>query len=93
MKRIREIKIENFQCRSGYRFPGIILTYEVFGIEQLEPNNVILVNHALTGNSEVTGEGGWWQQIIGHGKLINTDFKTVIAFNFPGNGFAPTNGL
>jgi homoserine O-acetyltransferase len=48
---------------------------------------VVLVNHALTGNSNVAGEKGWWHPIIGEGKVIDMAFFTIIAFNIPGNGF------
>ena len=46
-----------------------------------------MVNHALTGNSSVTGNGGWWQDLIGNKKPIDTNRYTIIAFNIPGNGY------
>ena len=46
-----------------------------------------MVNHALTGNSSICGKDGWWDPIVGKNKLINTEKFTVLAFNFPGNGF------
>jgi len=46
-----------------------------------------LVTHALTGNSKVCGEGGWWNGLIGKGKCIDTNKYTVLAFNIPGNGY------
>jgi homoserine O-acetyltransferase len=48
---------------------------------------VVLVNHALTGNSNVTGKDGWWQDLVGDDKVIDTKLYTVLAFNIPGNGF------
>jgi homoserine O-acetyltransferase len=62
------------------------LFYQVFG-KTIGTAPIVLVNHALTGNSNVAGENGWWNQIIGKDKVINTDFFTIIAFNIPGNGF------
>ncbi|GAA3764438.1 alpha/beta fold hydrolase [Flavobacterium ginsengiterrae] len=47
---------------------------------------IVLVNHALTGNAQVTGENGWWSDLIGDGKTIDTNRFTVLAFNVPGNG-------
>jgi homoserine O-acetyltransferase len=35
----------------------------------------------------VVGENGWWNQVIGKNKTIDTTKVTVIAFNIPGNGF------
>jgi homoserine O-acetyltransferase len=46
-----------------------------------------MVNHALTGNSNVIGEQGWWNDLIGESKTIDTNKYTVLAFNVPGNGY------
>ncbi|MGG5598213.1 alpha/beta fold hydrolase [Myroides sp. DF42-4-2] len=62
------------------------LSYEVFG-QPLHRAPVVVVNHALTGNSTVTGKSGWWKQLIGPGKVIDLHRYTVIAFNIPGNGY------
>ena len=48
---------------------------------------IVLVNHALTGNSNVCGDDGWWTDLIGENKCIDTNSYTVLAFNIPGNGF------
>ncbi|GGE99041.1 homoserine O-acetyltransferase [Flavobacterium limi] len=45
-----------------------------------------MVNHALTGNAQVTGENGWWNDLIGEGKTVDTNKYSVLAFNVPGNG-------
>jgi homoserine O-acetyltransferase len=45
-----------------------------------------MINHALTGNSNVAGDGGWWTSIVGPAKVIDTNLYTVLAFNIPGNG-------
>ena len=52
---------------------------------------MILVNHALTGNSLVTGINGWWSEIIGFEKPIDTKKYSVLCFNIPGNGFNENN--
>ena len=68
-------------------FSGFVpMSFEVFG-PALGEAPVVLVNHALTGNSSVTGENGWWNQLIGDGKCIDTKRFTVLAFNIPGNGY------
>lgn len=46
-----------------------------------------MVNQALTGNSDVGGEKGWWNILIGKGKCIDTERFTIICFNIPGNGY------
>ena len=62
------------------------LSYQLFGCP-LHTAPIVLVNHALTGNSNVSGENGWWSSLIGPKKTIDTNNYTVLAFNIPGNGF------
>ena len=62
------------------------MSYQYFG-KKLGTAPVVLVNHALTGNSNVAGENGWWKDIVGKDKAINTEVYTVLSFNIPGNGF------
>jgi len=76
----------SFTLQSGKVVP-ITLFYQVFG-QPLDKAPVVLVNHSLTGNSNVTGEEGWWSDIIGPKKLIDTEVYSIIAFNFPGNGYS-----
>lgn len=64
----------------------INLSYQLFGCT-LHSAPVVLVNHALTGNSNVAGSEGWWSTLIGPNKAIDTNHFTVLAFNIPGNGF------
>ena len=85
MQKLEEIKIDNFITESGAS-TSLKLSYQFFG-KPLFDAPIVLVNHALTGNSDVCGEGGWWQDLIGKNKVIDTNEFTVIAFNIPGNGF------
>ncbi len=64
----------------------IELSYQLFG-KTLHSAPIVLVNHALTGNSNVTGQEGWWSSLIGEGKCIDTNAYTVLSFNIPGNGY------
>ena len=65
---------------------GTRLSFQSFGQDYLTAP-VVLVNHPLTGDSRVTGELGWWKNLIGKAKTIDTEKYAVIAFNIPGNGF------
>lgn len=64
----------------------IPLSYQLFG-KDLFTAPVILINHALTGNSNVSGDKGWWKQLVGENQIIDTDQYTVLCFNIPGNGY------
>lgn len=82
---LQEICLKNFENSAG-RFQDINLSFQHFG-QPLEIAPIVLVNHALTGNSQITGENGWWSGIVGPGKTIDTEHYAVLAFNIPGNGF------
>ncbi|MDR7208214.1 alpha/beta fold hydrolase [Flavobacterium piscis] len=79
------IIIQNFTTENGAFYQSLPLSFEVFGLP-LYNAPIVLVNHALTGNAQVTGENGWWSDLIGDGKTIDTTKYTVLAFNVPGNG-------
>ncbi len=85
MINLNKLNIENFNSFDGTNF-DIELTYELFG-QPIGENPIVLINHALTGNSSVSGSKGWWNSIVGDKKLIDTNYFTVLAFNFPGNGY------
>ena len=74
----------NYITKSG-KTTEIVLSYQQFG-KPLHEAPIVMINHALTGNSNVTGEGGWWNPIVGPNKVIDTNVFTVLAFNIPGNG-------
>ncbi|ASE63736.1 alpha/beta fold hydrolase [Chryseobacterium indologenes] len=74
-----------YQTNSGKEY-HIPLSYQLFG-KELFTAPIIVVNHALTGNSDVSGEKGWWKQLIGENQVINTEKYTVLCFNIPGNGY------
>ncbi len=82
---LHQLEIKNFTTLSGVS-QDISLSYELFG-KPLHEAPIVLVNHALTGNSNVTGKEGWWSALIGEGKCIDNNKYTIMAFNIPGNGY------
>ena len=76
---LQEIKISEFKNNAG-SVQDIHLSYEIFG-KPLGTAPVVLINHALTGNSSVIGKTGWWKEIVGDGKSIDTQEYTILAFN------------
>ncbi|MBO3115716.1 alpha/beta fold hydrolase [Winogradskyella sp. DF17] len=91
MKKIKQLSINGYKTLSGQDY-DIKLSYEVFG-RQLVEAPIILVNHALTGNSNVCGLNGWWSDLIGPNKCIDTNYYCVLAFNVPGNGYDNSNNI
>jgi len=79
------INIQNFTTENGAVYHSLPLTFTISGLP-LHSAPIVLVNHALTGNADVTGENGWWNDLIGPDRTIDTNIYTVLAFNVPGNG-------
>jgi homoserine O-acetyltransferase len=80
-----------FVLEGGGLLTGINLAYETWG--ELDPvgGNAILVCHALTGDAHAAGplaEGhptpGWWNELIGPGRAIDTDRYFVVCVNVLG---------
>ncbi|MCW5516106.1 bifunctional aspartate kinase/homoserine dehydrogenase I [Muriicola sp. Z0-33] len=82
---LEQLNIPGYTTISGVT-QDIQLSYELFG-KELHTAPIVVVNHALTGNSNVTGPEGWWSSIIGDGQCIDTKKYTILAFNIPGNGY------
>lgn len=86
MSQLIQLKIKEYTTQSGLCLKNLPLTYQVFGRE-LGSAPIVLVTHALTGNSNVCGENGWWKALIGPENCINTNKYTILSFNIPGNGY------
>lgn len=85
MSQLQVLPSISFQLQNGVD-QQLNVTYQLFG-QALHQAPIVLINHALTGNSQVAGEKGWWKSLIGENKVIDLNKFTVIAFNIPGNGF------
>ena len=76
-------KFEDFKIASGENV-SLKLSYQVFGLNVNE-GPVVIVNHSLTGDSNISGNSGWWNELVGPNKMINTNNYCVISINIPGN--------
>lgn len=84
--KLQHLNIVDFTTLSEVTCPELNLSYQLFG-KPLGEAPIILVNHALTGNSNVAGENGWWKDLIGENKVIDPNDYTLLSFNIPGNGY------
>ncbi|GAB1391960.1 homoserine O-acetyltransferase [Rhodocyclaceae bacterium] len=73
---------------SGASLPRWELTYETYGTLNAARSNAILVCHALSGHHHVAGHYaddpknvGWWDNMIGPGKPIDTNRFFVVGVN------------
>jgi homoserine O-acetyltransferase len=75
---------------SGETLGPVTLAYETYGELNEQKSNAILVLHALSGDAHVAGlskeDGsvGWWDNLIGPGKGIDTDKYFVLCSNVLG---------
>ncbi len=76
---------------SGNKLGPITIAYETYGTLNSDKSNVILVLHALTGDSHVAGyyreedlKPGWWDTMVGPGKGIDTNKYFVVCSNIIG---------
>ena len=83
---IHTFEIVHFTTSVGVRVEPLRVHYQLYGCE-LGSAPVVVINHAFTGNSQLTGKDGWWSIAVGDGRLIDTTRFTVVAFNIPGNGY------
>ncbi|MBL4939923.1 MAG: bifunctional aspartate kinase/homoserine dehydrogenase I [Lutibacter sp.] len=86
MNQLKYITVNNFVSENGNKEDEITLSYQIFG-KPLHSAPVVLINHALTGNSNVAGDDGWWKDLVGENKVIDTQQYTILVFNIPGNGY------
>ena len=79
-----------FTLESGERIGPVTLAYETYGTLNEERTNAILVLHALSGDAHVAGTHqdeearGWWDDMVGPGKGIDTDRYFVVCSNVLG---------
>ncbi|RZJ69887.1 alpha/beta fold hydrolase [Flavobacterium sp.] len=83
--KLQQLEIADHELGSGKKL-DLNLFYETFG-RRIGTAPIVLINHALTGNSTVSGKDGWWQNLVGEGKTIDTNEFTILSFNVPGNGY------
>lgn len=56
------------------------------GVSRLDPGvPTVVICHALTGDAQAGGPGGWWEALVGPGRLYDTDHVRVLAFNHLGS--------
>jgi homoserine O-acetyltransferase len=69
---------------SGEKLASVTLAYETYGKLNADKSNAILITHAFSGDSHVSGEDGWWSKLVGSGKGIDTDKYYAICSNVVG---------
>ncbi|PTY06382.1 homoserine O-acetyltransferase [Opitutaceae bacterium EW11] len=82
------VSSEPFVFESGQSLPGFTLRYETYGHLNHARDNAVLICHALSGDHHCAGihaltdrKPGWWNNLIGPGKAVDTNRFFVICSN------------
>ncbi len=81
---------------SGASLSKINMAYCTYGTLNEDKSNAILVCHALTGDQyaasrqPVTGKSGWWDLMIGPGKILDTSKYYIVCSNVLGGCMGTT---
>lgn len=86
--------------QSGATLADYSLTYETYGTLNADGSNAVLVCHALNASHHVAGtyagqarSEGWWDNLVGPGKPLDTQRFFVIGVNNPGSCFGSTGPM
>ena len=80
-----------FTFKNGQQLDGLTLRYETYGTLNATRDNAVLICHALSGNHHCAGwnspadkKPGWWNNLIGPGKAVDTRRFFVVCANVLG---------
>jgi homoserine O-acetyltransferase len=95
----KEVFTNPLYLESGRILEPYELVYETYGKLNDDKSNVVVVCHAWTGSHHAAGryegdrKAGWWDDLIGDGKGIDTTKKFVICVNVIGSCFGSTGPI
>ncbi len=88
---------DELELECGRTLGPVTLAYETYGLLNPERTNAVMIFHALSGNSHVAGyyskedeKPGWWDNMVGPGKGIDTDKYYVVCSNILGSCYGST---
>lgn len=87
----RFVDLGEVRLERGGVLPRVRVAYEAWGTLNAAADNVVLVEHALTGDSHVVGPAGpghptagWWEGLVGPGLALDTNRWFVVCTNVLG---------
>ncbi len=95
-----------FALSDGSVLPGLCIAYEMWGTLNADKSNAIVLYHALSGSHHAAGlnpripgveafwqpemHDGWWEEMIGPGKALDTNEFCIICANYLGGCYGTT---
>ncbi len=95
MERIQTFSFDRLELECGKTLAPVTLAYHTYGKLNQAKDNAVLIFHALTGDSQPAGRTcggarGWWDPLIGPGKVFDTDKFFIICSNVIGGCYGST---
>ncbi|MFT3899495.1 MAG: homoserine O-acetyltransferase [Gordonia sp. (in: high G+C Gram-positive bacteria)] len=88
---LHQIQVGDIKLDGGETIPDVTMAFSRWGKPNAARDNVVLVLHALTADTYITGPAdekhaapGWWDGLVGPGAALDTDEWCVIAANVLG---------
>ena len=89
-------RVRNFELANGAVLADLEIAYETYGEINAKASNAIIVLHGTTSTHQAAGtvtldrREGWWDAVIGPGKLFDTTRYCVISANMLGSSYGST---
>jgi homoserine O-acetyltransferase len=87
---LRTHRVARFVLDGGAVLKNVRQAYHLDGELNEERDNLVLVFHALTGDADAVG--GWWRDVAGPGRVIDTSRYAVLSPNLLGSCYGTTAG-
>jgi len=80
----------DFQLSTGENLPELDIAYETRGTLAPDGNNAILLCHGYTNHTHAGDSDGWFANLMGPGKAVDTDKYFVVCSNMLGSAYGTT---
>src|SRR5579859_7844820 len=96
-ERVKSFTFDALPLQLSGQFGPVTLAYETWGTLNAAADNVVLITHALTGNTHAHDaehpydtKVAWWNPLIGPGRFFDTSRSFVICSNILGGYYGST---
>ena len=93
-RNVRIFRAGNFTLLNGAILPNLEVAYETYGSAANAEKRTILLLHGYTSNPHAAGgsdlDPGWWENLIGPGRAIDTDRYYVVSPNMLRSAYGTT---
>ena len=93
----RSLTLSTLSLESGATLAPVTVAYETWGRLAPSCDNVVLLCHALTGDAHAAdvdhpddARAGWWNPLIGPGRVFDTDRQFIVCSNVLGGCYGTT---